>query len=44
MPMWHRPPSAISSIPVAAPTSIFGSFLGADASPRLVQLHGTFTF
>jgi Carboxypeptidase regulatory-like domain/TonB dependent receptor-like, beta-barrel len=30
--------------PVASPTSIFGSFLGADASPRLVQLHATFTF
>ena len=30
--------------PIASPTSIFGSFLGADASPRLVQLHGTFTF
>ena len=30
--------------PVASPTSIFGSFLGADASPRLIQLHGTFTF
>jgi hypothetical protein len=30
--------------PVASPTSIYGSFLGADASPRLVQLHATFTF
>jgi hypothetical protein len=30
--------------PVASPTSIFGSFLGADASPRLVQLHAIFTF
>jgi carboxypeptidase family protein len=30
--------------PVASPTSIFGSFLGADASPRLIQLHGTLTF
>jgi hypothetical protein len=30
--------------PVASPTSIFGSFLGADASPRLVQLHATLTF
>ena len=30
--------------PVASPSSIFGSFLGADASPRLIQLHGTFTF
>jgi Carboxypeptidase regulatory-like domain len=30
--------------PVASPTSIFGSFLGADSSPRLVQLHGTLTF
>ncbi len=26
------------------PTSILGAFLGGDASPRLVQLKGTFTF
>jgi carboxypeptidase family protein len=30
--------------PVNSPTSIFGSFLGADASPRLIQLHATLTF
>jgi hypothetical protein len=26
------------------PTSILGSFLGADASPRLIQLHASITF
>jgi hypothetical protein len=30
--------------PVRSPTSIFGSFLGADASPRLIQLHASITF
>jgi hypothetical protein len=30
--------------PVSSPTSIFGSFLGADASPRLIQLHAKITF
>ena len=34
---------AISST-VGAPTSILGSTGGSDASPRLIQLHGTFTF
>jgi hypothetical protein len=29
---------------VSAPTSILGSFLGGDASPRLIQLHGRITF
>ncbi len=29
---------------VGAPTSILGSTGGADASPRLIQLHGTVTF
>jgi hypothetical protein len=29
---------------VNEPTSILGSFLGGDASPRLIQLHGTFRF
>jgi hypothetical protein len=29
---------------VSAPTSIFGSLLGADASPRLIQLKGQFSF
>jgi hypothetical protein len=29
---------------VSSPTSIFGSFLGADASPRLIQLHASLTF
>jgi hypothetical protein len=29
---------------VSSPTSIFGSFLGADASPRLIQLHAKITF
>ena len=30
--------------PVSSPTSIFGSFLGADPSPRLIQLHASITF
>lgn len=29
---------------VKPPTSILGSFLGGDASPRLVQLKATFNF
>jgi hypothetical protein len=29
---------------VNSPTSIFGSFLGGDASPRLIQLRAQFTF
>jgi len=29
---------------VSTPTSILGSFLGADASPRLIQLKAQFTF
>ncbi|MGB8581164.1 MAG: hypothetical protein WCD47_10110 [Candidatus Sulfotelmatobacter sp.] len=29
---------------VATPTSIFGSFLGADASPRALQIKGEITF
>lgn len=29
---------------VSVPTSIVGSFLGGDASPRMIQLKGTFTF
>lgn len=29
---------------VSVPTSVFGSFLGGDASPRILQLKGTFTF
>lgn len=29
---------------VSPPTSIFGSFLGADASPRLIQVRATITF
>jgi Carboxypeptidase regulatory-like domain len=29
---------------VSTPTSILGSFLGGDASPRLIQLKGTITF
>jgi hypothetical protein len=29
---------------VNTPTSILGSFLGGDASPRLIQLKGTLTF
>jgi hypothetical protein len=29
---------------VGAPTSILGSTGGSDASPRLIQLHGSFTF
>ena len=29
---------------VSSPTSIFGSGLGADASPRLIQLRAKFAF
>ena len=29
---------------VATPTSIFGSFLGANASPRALQIRGQITF
>jgi hypothetical protein len=29
---------------VSGPTSPFGSVLGADASPRLIQLKAQFTF
>ena len=29
---------------VSVPTSIVGSFLGGDASPRMIQIKGTFTF
>lgn len=29
---------------VSSPTSIFGSFLGGDGSPRLLQLKAQFTF
>ena len=29
---------------VNTPTSILGSFLGGDASPRLIQVKGTLTF
>jgi hypothetical protein len=29
---------------VGAPTSILGSTGGSDASPRLIQLHGSFVF
>ncbi|MGA2134849.1 MAG: TonB-dependent receptor [Bryobacteraceae bacterium] len=29
---------------VSEPTSILGSFLGGDAAPRLIQLHGTLRF
>jgi hypothetical protein len=29
---------------VSPPTSIYGSFLGADASPRLIQLRASITF
>ncbi len=32
------------STTVGAPTSILGSTGGADASPRLIQLHGSFVF
>jgi hypothetical protein len=28
----------------STPTSILGAFLGGDASPRLIQLKGTFNF
>ena len=31
-------------LPVNSPTSIYGAFLGADASPRLVQIQGKLTF
>jgi hypothetical protein len=29
---------------VSVPTSILGSFLGGDASPRIIQVKGTLTF
>jgi hypothetical protein len=29
---------------VSAPTSILGSLLGGDSSPRLIQLHGEIRF
>jgi hypothetical protein len=29
---------------VSGPTSIYGAYLGGDASPRLIQLKGTFVF
>jgi hypothetical protein len=29
---------------VSVPTSILGSFLGGDASPRLIQVKAMFTF
>ena len=29
---------------VSTPTSIFGSFIGGDASPRIIQLKASFTF
>jgi hypothetical protein len=29
---------------VSTPTSIFGAYLGGDASPRIIQLKGTFIF
>jgi hypothetical protein len=29
---------------VGTPTSIFGSFLGADATPRIVEIKVQFTF
>jgi hypothetical protein len=29
---------------LSSPTSLFGSFLGAGASPRLIQLHANITF
>jgi hypothetical protein len=50
-PHFDQPDSDIASPtfgtiinPVSTPTSIFGSFLGADASPRLIQLHAKLTF
>jgi hypothetical protein len=50
-PHFDQPNADISSAqfgtitsPVSSPTSIFGSFLGADASPRLIQLHAKITF
>jgi hypothetical protein len=29
---------------VSVPSSIVGAFLGGDASPRMIQVKGTFTF
>jgi hypothetical protein len=29
---------------VSSPTSIYGSFLGGDGSPRLIQFKAQFTF
>ena len=50
-PHFDQPTADITSgqfgtivLPVNSPTSIYGSFLGADASPRLVQIQGKLTF
>jgi hypothetical protein len=39
-------PSTLGSIntDLSTPTSILGSFLGGNASPRLIQLKGSITF
>jgi hypothetical protein len=37
-------PFGTISSTVNTPTSILGSFLGGDASPRLIQLTGKFSF
>ncbi len=45
MPTWRMEPSmALLYGAASTPTSVLGSFLGGDASPRLIQLKGTFTF
>ena len=38
------PSSGLLYTTANTPTSILGAFLGGDASPRLIQLKGTFTF
>jgi len=50
-PNFDQPDSNISSSTfgsiintVSVPTSIFGSFLGGDASPRLIQIKGSLSF
>jgi Carboxypeptidase regulatory-like domain len=39
-----NPQFGFSTATVATPTSIFGSFLGANASPRALQIRGQLTF
>jgi hypothetical protein len=36
--------NGIITYAASTPTSVLGAFLGGDASPRLIQLKGTFVF